>query len=283
MTSCRTTILSSERVEGASELLPEVRAIVESSSRLIGEIGLEDPLPEGTDRLVVLGGDGTLITAIRETLGSGVPVLGVNAGRLGILAEFSIESLQEHASAVFGSEPIVRENLVLHVTVLDQDGTPRLESVAVNDCVVTAGPPFRMIELGLRIDDTDGPALNGDGVIIATPIGSTAYNVSAGGPIVQPTVDAMVITPVAPHSLACRPIVSDARTKIEVSVTRGNEGTSLVLDGQVYHALQEGERIVVRHHEQRAMLVGNPGSSYWTNLIEKMRWAAPPSYRDRGP
>jgi NAD+ kinase len=283
MGTCRTAILTSSSAKHAKYLLPEVRGIVKESSELIGEMGLDDPLPEGTDLLVVLGGDGTLIATIRRTLGSGVPVLGVNAGRLGVLAEFSVDSLREHASEVFGPQPVVREHFVLNVLVFGKDGAQRLESVAVNDCVVTAGPPFRMIELGLKIDNTNGPSLNGDGVIIATPIGSTAYNVSAGGPIVQPTVDAMVITPVAPHSLACRPIVADATTLIEVGITRANIGTSLVLDGQVNHALEEGEKILVRGHDQRAQLVGNPGSPYWTTLIEKMRWAAPPTYRDRGP
>lgn len=283
MESCQTTILTSDRAEHAQALLNDVRAVVTSSSELIAEVGHDEAVPEATERLVVLGGDGTIIGAIRKTLGSGIPILGVNAGRLGVLAEFSIESLQEHASEVFGPQPIVREHLVLYVSVLGRDGSQRMEAVAVNDCVVTAGPPFRMIELSLKIDATHGPSLNGDGVIIATPIGSTAYNVSAGGPIVQPTVEGMVITPVAPHSLAFRPIVTDATTTIEIGITRGNSGTSLVLDGQASHTLEEGERILIQRHDQRAQLIGNPSSPYWKTLIEKMRWAAPPTYRDRGP
>ena len=283
MEMCQTAILTSSRAEHADELLPEVREIVEGSSKLLGEVHHDEAIPQATDRLVVLGGDGTMITAIRKTLGSGVPVLGVNAGRLGVLAEFSTKSLRDNAAEVFGPNPIVREHLVLHVSVLGTDGSKRLESVAVNDCAISAGAPFRMIEIALQIDNTIGPSLNGDGVIIATPIGSTAYNVSAGGPIVQPTVEAMVITAVAPHSLAFRPIVTDAATNIELMITRGNPGTSLVLDGQITHELKEGERIVIRRHDQRAQLIGNTSSPYWNTLIEKMRWAEPPTYRDRGP
>lgn len=283
MPPCRSAIISSRKPGRAANLLPEVREIIAAHGELLAELGPEDALPEEADRLVVIGGDGTLIAAIRRTLGSGVPILGVNAGRLGVLAEFDVDSLRTHATDIFGAEPLVREHLVLGVTVLSPDGSKRLESVAVNDSVVTAGPPFRMIELQLTIDGSEGPNLNGDGVIIATPIGSTAYNVSAGGPIVQPSVEAMVITPVAPHSLAFRPIVADASTSVEIVVTHANAGTTLVLDGQVNHALEEQERILVRRQEQRAHLVGNPSSPYWMTLIEKMRWAAPPTYRDRGP
>ncbi|MDG2030284.1 MAG: NAD(+)/NADH kinase [Phycisphaerales bacterium] len=281
--TCTTAILASNRTERAKDLLPEVRDIVSRHGHLIAELGPEDPLPEGTDRLVVIGGDGTLIGAIRRTLGSGVPVLGVNAGRLGVLAEFDVESLRSNAAEVFGDSPLVREHLVLHVAVHDEDGEARFESVAVNECVITAGPPFRMIELQLGIDGSDGPNLNGDGVIISTPIGSTAYNVSAGGPIVQPSVEAIAITPVAPHSLAFRPIVADASTRIDVTVNQANPGTTLVLDGQVNHQLRVGERIHVHRADQRARLIGNPGSPYWNTLIHKMRWAAPPTYRDSSP
>ena len=264
------------------DLLPEVKAIVSKHGELVAELSLEDPVPEETERLVVIGGDGTIIAAIRRTLGSGLPILGVNAGRLGVLAEFDVQSLEANAADVFGAQPLVREHIVLDIEVLSSDGSRRLESVAVNDCAVSAGPPFRMIEMQLHIDGTEGPRLNGDGVIIATPIGSTAYNVSAGGPIVQPTVDAMVITPIAPHSLAFRPIVADASTRIEVVINRANAGTTLVLDGQVNHPLEESDRILVRQEKKRAHLIGNPTSPYWTTLIEKMRWAAPPTYRERG-
>jgi NAD+ kinase len=283
MSTCRTAILASNRSTRARDLVPAVRAVVERHAELVAELDAGQSVPDEAERLVVIGGDGTLIAAIRRTLGRDIPIVGVNAGRLGVLAEFDVESLETHADEVFGTNPLVREHLVLQVTVRADDGSTRLESVAVNDCVLTAGPPFRMIELQLGLDGTEGPTLNGDGVIISTPIGSTAYNVSAGGPIVQPSVHAIAITPVAPHSLAFRPIVADAATRIEVRVTRANSGTTLVLDGQVNHQVGEGERIVVEQAGQRAVLIGNPSSPYWNTLIHKMRWAAPPTYRDRGP
>ena len=282
MTDCKTAIMKARAVPGSDQLVSQVRDIAERYGSVVADLVSEETIPTGLDRLIVIGGDGTIIGAARQALDHGTPILGVNAGRLGILADLDAESLARHADMIFGSTPLVREHLVLDIRILGADGTPRFESVAINDCVVTAGPPYRMIELSLMIDDTDGPSINGDGLIISTPIGSTAYNVSAGGPIIQPTVDALVISAVAPHSLAFRPIVAASDTRIQIGVKRGNEGTSLVLDGQATHRFSEGEHLVVKSHEKRTQLIGNPESSYWNTLIEKMRWGAPPTYRDRG-
>ena len=282
MTHCKTAIMKARSVPGSDQLVSQVLDSAERDGSVGADRVSEETSPTGLDRLIVIGGDGTIIGAARQALEHGTPILGVNAGRLGILADFDAESLARHADMIFGSTPLVREHLVLDIRILGADGTPRFESVAINDCVVTAGPPYRMIELSLMIDDTDGPSINGDGLIISTPIGSTAYNVSAGGPIIQPTVDALVISAVAPHSLAFRPIVAASDTRIQIGVKRGNEGTSLVLDGQATHRFSEGEHLVVKSHEKRTQLIGNPESSYWNTLIEKMRWGAPPTYRDRG-
>jgi NAD+ kinase len=178
--------------------------------------------------------------------------------------------------------PPVHEHLILDVTVSGDDGRQTVRERAINDCVITAGPPFRMIELEISINGNEGPTLTGDGVIIATPIGSTAYNVSAGGPIVQPTLDAMIITPIAAHSLAFRPIVVGIGGAIEIDVARANTGTTLVIDGQETVPLSEGQRVRVARSDDRARFVQNPSSTYWHILLQKMRWAAPPTYRDRG-
>lgn len=282
MSTTNTTIMTNRESSSHEQLVERVRGTVQAHSRLIGVLEPGDAIPTDTDRLVVIGGDGTLLSTLRTNLDSRIPVLGVNAGRLGVLAEFDAESLEANAAMVFGDQPLVREHLVVEVSILDRDGQERFRTVAVNDCVVSAGAPFRMIELSLKIDQTEGPSINGDGLIVASPIGSTAYNVSAGGPIVQPTVDAMIISAVAPHSLAFRPIVADAQTVIEVGIARANEGTTLVLDGQETHPLAEDERLIFQRYRDDARLIGNPDSPYWNTLIEKMRWGAPPTYRDRG-
>ncbi len=265
--------------------LAEIRADIGRCARIVGEFPTDGaPLDGelGADLAVVLGGDGTLLSQARRLVEHDLPLVGVNFGRLGFLAEFDPESLRKHASAVFAPDPPLHECMMLQADVREADGAVLHRGLAINDCVVTAGRPFRMIELALAIDGADGPVLTGDGVIVATPVGSTAYNVSAGGPIVDRSLQAMIITPLAAHSLAFRPFVLAPECRIRVAVTRANEGTTLVLDGQVTVGLRSGQTVTIGRHPSRARFVGNPSTSYWRILLEKMRWAAPPTYRDRG-
>jgi NAD+ kinase len=283
---------------GVTGRLDDAIAVIQANADLRGTIELaaddsDDQCASDIaafDMAVVLGGDGTILAAARRLLERRKPIVGVNFGRLGFLAEFDWESFAYHAPAILGGVPIIRERMVLCAKVCSSNGTERFRSCAINDCVIAAGPPYRMIELRIRTEGATGtwfgdggPDLTGDGVIISTPIGSTAYNVSAGGPILHPDVNAIVLTPNAAHSLAFRPIVLPGESELMITVARANEGTSLVLDGQTTHPLSAGDEIHVARHPVRAQLVGNPSSSYWHTLLEKMRWAAPPTYRDRGP
>lgn len=266
-------------------MIDDVHRLVSEHATIVGEIDADDgPLAPDlkSDLAVALGGDGTMISQARRLASKRIPLIGVNFGRLGVLAEFDMHSLRQHAAIVFGPHPPVHEHLIIDIAVLDESGAESRREKAINDCVITAGPPFRMIELEISINGNEGPTLTGDGVIIATPIGSTAYNVSAGGPIVQPTLDAMIITPIAAHSLAFRPIVVGTGGAIEIDIARANAGTTLVIDGQATVPLCKGQRVRVARHTDRARFVQNPSSTYWHILLQKMRWAAPPTYRDRG-
>ena len=270
---------------GVPEALEEVRRIVGAHGRIIEELDAnQKPIPSRTafDRVVVLGGDGTLIAQCRRLIDRGVPLVGVNFGRLGFLAEFDLDGLREHAAMIFGDDPVVRSRMVLDAIVRNARGDLVHEGLAINEAAITAGAPFRMIELKLTLGDRPGPDLVGDGVIVATPIGSTAYNVSAGGPIVQPDLEAIIVTPNCAHSLAFRPIVAPSHIEILIETVRANEGTSLVLDGQAIVPIARGDRVLVGRHHTNAKFIGNPDRSYWDTLVEKMRWGAPPSYRDRG-
>jgi NAD+ kinase len=141
-----------------------------------------------------------------------------------------------------------------------------------------------MISIAMRIDGAEGPTVSGDGIIVSTPTGSTAYNVSAGGPIVAPEVDAMVITPIAAHSLSFRPIVVGAGSRIELEMLQVNAqdgtGTSLVLDGQVRSPLRRGDRVLIARDGPEVRFVRNPRAGYWSTLIDKMQWAVPPRLRE---
>lgn len=268
----------------------EVRRLISAHGRLAAEVDavVGAPLKEGSgaDVVVVLGGDGSLLSQTRRCAALGLPLLGVNLGKLGFLAEFDLKALREQAPTLFGSGPLpIREDFLLHAEVARNGrADPVLSSAALNECVITAGPPFRMISLSMRIDGEEGPTVSGDGLIVSTPTGSTAYNVSAGGPIVAPSAGAMVITPIAAHSLSFRPIVVPASARIELTMLRVNTprdglGTILVLDGQVGAPLAAGDRISIARDARTAKFVRNLSRSYWSTLTEKMGWAAPPKLR----
>ncbi|RLS28411.1 MAG: NAD(+)/NADH kinase [Planctomycetota bacterium] len=268
-----------------ASILGEVRRIVAKHAEIVAEIQADSAALSANllfDRMVAVGGDGTLIAQLRRILDRGMPLVGVNSGRLGFLAEFDPISLEEQADSIFGPNPLVRQRMVMDVIVKRKDGTVVYHGVAVNDVVVSAGFPFRMIELRLEFSGNVGPDVSGDGIIIASPVGSTAYTVSAGGPIVHPDIEALIVTPICPHSLGFRPIVVPSHLDISVRVERANDGTTLMLDGQTNIRLAVGDMIQVGRHQSMARLIGNPEVTYWQQLLSKMRWAAPPTYRDRG-
>ncbi len=282
-------LLVNREKPGAVKAVDEVRGLIDAPGRgrLAGEFDANgDPisLPAGTsaDLIMVLGGDGTLLAQARRCVHLGLPMMGVNFGNLGFLAEFDLEALRRQADALLGDQPLtLSERMMIRAEVAGKGAKKaRFSGLALNDCAVTAGPPFRMITLDLRIDGEAGPSLRGDGVIVSTPIGSTAYNVSAGGPIVSPDLDSLTITPIAAHSLAFRPIVIAAKSAVTLEVTEANEGdgggTTLVLDGQVQTRLREGDLITMRRYERSLRLVHNPETSYWRTLLRKLHWAAAP-------
>lgn len=270
---------------GVRAVVEELRQSLSTRIEIVYEFKADDtPLPHdiNPDVAIVVGGDGTLISQARRVADHEIPLVGVNIGRLGFLAEFDPQSLREHADVVFGLNPPIQHHMILSTTVLDATGEIKSRTTAINDGVITAGEPHRMIELWLTINGEVGPVLNGDGMIVATPVGSTAYNVSAGGPIVHPMVEALTITPLAAHSLAFRPIVVSASFEIGVTLERANPGTALVTDGQAASPLGPGDRVLFKPHDKRAKLVINPSTTYWRILLDKLRWAAPPTYRERG-
>lgn len=273
----------------ADATLREARSLIERHGRLAREEEASpgDTLADagGADLVVVLGGDGTLLSQARRCIGLGLPMLGVNLGKLGFLAEFDLDSLRAGAPAIFGgSAPLgTREVFPLGVSHL-RGGTTVSTGLAMNEAVITAGPPYRIVELSLSIDGLPGPVMRGDGLIVSTPLGSTAYNLSAGGPIVAPGVGCMVITPIAAHSLSFRPIVVDAASRVEIEVRTANRGehgagTSLALDGQIAGVLAAGDRVSVGRHPTGVRFVRNPGRSFWATLTEKMHWALAPRLR----
>ena len=285
----------------AVEALPAVRALIERHGRLVAQLdaGGAFELPdERCDLAVVLGGDGTLLSVARGCAHIGCPVLGVNMGSVGFMADFDLETLVDQAESLFGTGKLLTQSApVIRATILGADGRERATEIAINEVVVTAGPPYKMVAIQMEIDGRPGPRVVGDGLIVSTPTGSTAYNVSAGGPIVSPNVGAYVVTPIAAHSLSFRPIVVPFETPLTLTLERSNEvdmdgddaacipaesqGTTLMFDGQVNHRLARGDRIEITKNPDPVRLVLSGKTSYWQTLMEKMRWATPPQPRSR--
>ncbi|MFQ5589909.1 MAG: NAD(+)/NADH kinase [Phycisphaerae bacterium] len=229
----------------------------------------------GADRVVVIGGDGTLIGVARALSTKQIPLIGVNIGKLGFLAEFSLEELMAHFEQAICDDELISRRTMLRVTV-GEGGATRATYPVVNDCVIQAGPPFRVITLGVAINHHHLTDVSGDGLIVCTPSGSTAHNLSAGGPIMQCGVDAIVLTPLCPHSLSHRPLVIERDTEIEVVACTVNEGTTAIIDGQVSCPLGQGDRVTVKRFEADCMLVRNPLFTGWHKLVHKLHWGKPP-------
>jgi NAD+ kinase len=240
------------------------------------------------DVILVLGGDGTLLSTARRLRGRQIPLMGVNFGRLGFLASFTPAEFQRHFDDLIHNKLHNARRKVIDVSVIGvevkcdlarvEDSLPhrRFWATALNDAVVTAGPPFHMVELAVRADGESEVRYFGDGVIVCTPSGSTAYNVSAGGPIISPTVEAMCITPICPHSLSFRPLVISIDSLVTIIAERVNEGTTLFCDGQASTQLQRGDKILIRRSPHDVLLIENPEARLWRSYAEKLNWAVNP-------
>ena len=228
------------------------------------------------DLALVLGGDGAILRAARQMGYRQVPVLGVNLGRLGFLADLSPDEAIEYLPAVLRREFHLTEHCMF-VCRLSDGGGPR-EILGLNEVVVRAGPPFKMLDVELSIDGDVVARFLGDGLIVSTPIGSTAHSLSAGGPVLGQELASFVITPICGHTLTSRPLVDSADKTYAIGV-RQAEGAWVVVDGQDCGPLQSGDRVTVRRAPVSFHLVKVPGKSYYQTLREKLRWGTMPNYR----
>jgi NAD+ kinase len=221
-----------------------------------------------SDLVVVLGGDGTLLSVAHHAAQAGVPVMGVNLGRLGFLTEIPV-SEAVHALGQFldGDRSLISSRWLLEAR------TGPASSLCLNDVVVTKGAVARMIELALAIDGRDVATLKADGLIVSTPTGSTAYSLSAGGPILHPQVPAIVLTPICPHTLSFRPMAVPATSTISVRLITGGEEVHYTLDGQRGGVMVRNDVIEIRRSAVELRLVTSPRRSYYSLVKEKLGWA----------
>jgi len=300
--SPRILLLCNRRKKHIDIALAKFRPWLEERADIVAEVDAREvteatagDLPEA-DLAMVLGGDGTLLSQARALAGRDFPLLGINFGKLGFLAEFSTDSVKQHWEAIVSGRCRISERIMLDVSVYPEGAPqwgayaaseqpmpePIFRGLALNDAVINAGAPFRMVEIELIIEPEwslkSATTFHGDGVVVSTPSGSTAYNLSAGGPIVSPGIDGLCVSALNPQSLAFRPIVFSGQCEAWMQLHRANPGTTLVLDGQVSTKLEIGQQVRVRKHDMTLSLIHNPDLSYWSMLSQKMHWAARPRH-----
>ena len=244
-----------------------------TSAALLNERGgiQKTQLAGQADVLLVLGGDGTILSAARLAADRSIPILGVNMGGLGFLTEVRLDDLFASLDRVFDNDFVLDERLMLQ-THVHRHGETVARGIVLNDVVISKGTLARMIELRISIQGQFVTNLRADGLIIGTPTGSTAYSLSAGGPIINPAVQALILTPISPHTLTHRPLIVPENVEVEVTLTSRDDGAMATLDGQVGIAITQGDTAVIQSTDRRTKLIRFPESHYYEVLREKLKW-----------
>lgn len=239
-------------------------------------VGLEgeyqkSQVPSLVDLMLVLGGDGTLLSVARLVPDGRTPILGINLGGLGFLTEVTLEELFSTLDEVFAGEYTTDERLMLNVHIHRQ-GERIAQYCVLNDVVINKSAVARIIDIDTFVDDVYVNTFRADGLIVSTPTGSTAYSLAAGGPIVFPTLGALILAPICPHTLTNRPLVVPDTVKIELILMTENEDVVATMDGQVGFALRYQDRVEVRQAQHRIKLVRPHGVDYFEVLRRKLKW-----------
>ncbi len=263
----------------ASELVQwleshDLNPLVEAS--LARNLGLNEwmessLIPTKADMIVVLGGDGTLISAARQVGEMEIPIMGVNLGSLGFLTEITLDGLYPALESYLRGDYKVSDRMMLEVTLL-RDGKEVCSHEALNDVVINKGAPAKIITLDASVNGSFLATFKADGLILASPTGSTGYSLSATGPIIDPSIDCILVTPICPHTLTNRPRVVAAERTISVTLDSMMENVMLTIDGQVGVTLTYKDEIMVRRAEHRTKLVMSSDTDYFEVLRNKLKW-----------
>ncbi len=230
-----------------------------------------DQVPDGCDLIIVLGGDGTLLSAARAIGRRAIPLFPVNLGGLGFLTAISVDEIYTELERVLAGELRVANRRLLSAEVV-RDGRTLAQYDALNDAVIGKTSLARIVDLEVYVDKQFVSAYKADGLIVATPTGSTAYSLAAGGPIIYPTVPAICLTPICPHMLTNRPLIVAETAIIEILANGAEEGTYLTIDGQVGTPLEKGDRVVCRSSASALHLIRPPRMQYFDVLRQKLKW-----------
>jgi NAD+ kinase len=257
-------------IQQARQLVP----IIEQSADVVltDFAGQEELAGHDADLAIVVGGDGAILRAARQMGARQIPVLGVNMGRLGFLADVAPHELPDKFTGVCRGNCHVVEHLMFDCQVLR--GQQLLaQRLGLNEAAVLGGAPFSILDLDLYVDSEWATTYSCDGLIVSTPVGSTAHSLSAGGPILRKSMDAFVIVPLSPHTLTVRPVVDAADRVFQVKLRTPGKSTWVDVDGQTLHQLTEDDRMVVRRAEPRFKMIEVHGHSYYGTLRKKLGWS----------
>jgi NAD+ kinase len=265
---------------------PEIAASLQELSALLKARGCEvlveretadgrgadyETIGKSADLAVVIGGDGTMLAAARNLVGRRVPLVGINQGRVGFMTDIGHDDMQQGIGAILEGKYSLEERALLDAEII-RDGKSVLRTVALNEAVVGKGSQGRLIEFELSIDGEFVYRLRGDGVIVATPTGSTAYALSAQGPILHPAVPALALVPLNPHTLSARPVSVSDRSVVEIALVRALDARAH-FDGVALTDMAEGDRLILRRSADVVRFVHPPGYRYFATLREKLRWS----------
>ncbi len=230
-------------------------------------------IPRLVEMLIILGGDGTLLSAARYVADAhtDVPIFGVNLGSMGFMAEVSLDELYDNLAKAIAGKLETEDRMMLSASVI-RGGKQVAQYRVLNDAVINKGALARMMELKITVSDGYLTTLRADGLIVATPTGSTAYSLSAGGPIIHPTIHCFVVTPICPHTLSNRPIALPDTVVVTVCLTSLSEDVSLTLDGQIGFPLVTHDVVEIKKSRYKMKLIKHPGKSYYEILRTKLKW-----------
>ncbi|HEX3534273.1 MAG TPA: NAD(+)/NADH kinase [Gemmatimonadaceae bacterium] len=271
------------------EELPEILRTLFTLAPTLGieaflEQGLHDVAGKGArleepaqlDGLVTLGGDGTLLRGARFLDGRDIPILGVNLGRLGFLTSCQSEDFEAALRNLASGDYVAQPRMALNARVIDQAGQPRKQWRALNDFVLHKGGFARVVRLNVFVDDESIGTYAADGIVISTPTGSTAYSLSAGGPVVVPTLESIVLTPISPHTLAIRSLVIPADAEVTVEANESPTEMLVTVDGQVGTSFVKGEKLKIRKADSPVRIVRFPGATFFERMRVKLGWGGLP-------
>lgn len=256
-----------------ADRIDQLRPTIEEHVDIVGEDEdySDDLCCTGADFVIVLGGDGSILRAAKRLGNHQMPVLGVNLGKLGFLADIRPDRLGEALELIVQNQYSFVNHLMMKVQVF-RDGEKIAEKVGLNEAAILGGPPFEIQKIDLYVDGEMATTYSCDGLLISTPVGSTAHNLSAGGPILRKDLQAFVISPISPHTLTVRPVVDTADRVYEFVVQKPNESTSIVLDGQTITKLCSTDRVRIERDKSVFQLIEVVGNNYYRTLREKLGW-----------